>query len=76
MNLWILKSLKKWIPKLDKIVTVEEKNLAGWFGSYILEFISDKMPEQLNSRLRWQDRKWAVYKAYERPGNPIEIRNF
>ena len=39
--------LKKWIPKLDKIVTVEENNLAGGFGSCILEFISDKMPEQL-----------------------------
>ena len=39
--------LKKWIPKLDKIVTVEENNLAGGFGSCILEFISDKMPDQL-----------------------------
>ena len=39
--------LKKWVPKLDRIVTVEENNLAGGFGSYILEFISDKMPTHL-----------------------------
>ena len=35
------------MPKLDRIVTVEENNLAGGFGSYILEFISDKMPTHL-----------------------------
>ena len=35
------------VPKLDRIVTVEENNLAGGFGSYILESISDKMPTHL-----------------------------
>ena len=44
--------LKKWIPKLDKIVIVEENYLAGGFGSCILEFISDKMPEHFNKAKR------------------------
>ena len=38
--------LLKWIPKVKKIVTVEENVLLGGFGSSILEFINDNFPEQ------------------------------
>ena len=42
------KLLLEWIPKVKKIVTVEENVLAGGFGSSILEFVSDNFPENLN----------------------------
>ena len=35
------KILIKYVPKVKKIVTVEENYLAGGFGSSILEFVSD-----------------------------------
>ena len=49
--------LIKWIPKVKKIVTVEENVLAGGFGSSILEFTCDHIPENLNkiSRLGLKD---------------------
>ena len=37
--------LLKWIPKVKKIVTVEENILSGGFGSSILEFTNDHFPE-------------------------------
>ena len=40
--------LLKWIPKVKKIVTVEENILSGGFGSSILEFVSDNCPENLH----------------------------
>ncbi len=50
--------LKKLIPTVDKIITVEENILAGGFGSSILEFTSDIFPIYLNkiSRLGLQDK--------------------
>lgn len=39
--------LMKLIPKVRKIITVEENVLAGGFGSSILEFVSDYCPENL-----------------------------
>ena len=39
--------LSKWIPKVKKIVTVEENVLAGGFGSSVLEFCSDHLKEHL-----------------------------
>ena len=41
-------TLLQWIPKVKKIVTVEENVLAGGFGSSILEFTSDHFPENSN----------------------------
>ncbi len=38
--------LTKWVPKVKKIVTVEENVLSGGFGSSILEFVNSKMPDQ------------------------------
>ena len=40
--------LLKWIPKVKKILTVEENILAGGFGSSILEFTSENFPENTN----------------------------
>ena len=50
-------TLLQWIPKVKKIVTVEENVLAGGFGSSILEFTSDHFPENANkiSRLGLKD---------------------
>ena len=45
-------ALNKWIPKLEKIITVEENNLAGGFGSSILEYVSDKFPQYLKKIVR------------------------
>ena len=39
------KLLLEWIPKVKKIVTVEENVLSGGFGSSILEFASENFPE-------------------------------
>ncbi len=41
------KILLKWIPKVNKIITVEENVLDGGFGSSILEFTSDNFPQHL-----------------------------
>lgn len=38
--------LKKWAPKVEKIITLEENVLAGGFGSSILEAISENIPNQ------------------------------
>ena len=49
--------LLKWIPKVKKVVTVEENVLAGGFGSSILEFTNDNFPENSHkiSRLGLKD---------------------
>jgi transketolase len=40
--------LKKWIPKVAGIVTVEEHTRIGGLGSAVLEFCSDEIPEELH----------------------------
>ncbi len=40
------KMLIRWIPKVKKVVTVEENILSGGFGSSILEFTNKKIPDQ------------------------------
>ena len=59
--------LLKWIPKVKKIVTVEENVMAGGFGSSILEFTSDHFPEHLNkiSRLALKDSFIEKYGTQE-----------
>ena len=59
--------LLKWIPKVKKIVTVEENIMAGGFGSSILEFTSDHFPEHLNkiSRLGLKDSFIEKYGTQE-----------
>ncbi len=44
--------LLKWIPKVKKIVTVEENILTGGFGSSILEFVSENFPQHLHKITR------------------------
>ena len=44
--------LLKWIPKVKRIVTVEENLLAGGFGSSILEFTNDHFPEHSHKKCR------------------------
>ena len=34
------KILKHWLPKVEKVITVEENILEGGFGSSILEFVN------------------------------------
>ena len=52
------KILSFWIPKVEKIITVEENILAGGFGSSILEFTSEYFPNHVNkiSRMGLPDR--------------------
>jgi transketolase len=49
--------LSHWIPKVKKIITVEEGLLAGGFGSSILEFCSDNLPNDVHkiSRIGLKD---------------------
>jgi len=42
------KILSFWIPKVEKIITVEENVLAGGFGSSILEFTSENFRNHVN----------------------------
>lgn len=64
--------LLKWIPKVKKIVTVEENVLAGGFGSSILEFTSDNFPKNSSkiSRIGLPD------KFIEKYGTQEELLNF
>ena len=50
--------LLEWIPKVKRVVTVEENLLAGGFGSSILEFTNDHFPEQSHkiSRIGLKDK--------------------
>ena len=49
--------LSNWIPKVKKIITVEENLLAGGFGSSILEFTEENFSENLSkiSRMGLKD---------------------
>jgi len=40
-------ALKKWLPKIKRVVTVEEHSRIGGLGSAILEFCSDHLSEEL-----------------------------
>lgn len=40
--------LKKWLPKVAGIVTVEEHTRIGGLGSAILEYCNDELPDQLS----------------------------
>ncbi len=59
--------LKKWLPKVKKIVTVEENTLIGGFGSSILEFIADFLPNDLKkiSRVGLSDKFTDRYGSQE-----------
>jgi transketolase len=39
-------SLSFWLPKVDRVITVEEHTRIGGLGSAVLDFCSDEMPEQ------------------------------
>jgi len=39
--------LKKWLPKVAGVVTVEEHTRIGGLGSAVLEYCSDEIPEEL-----------------------------
>jgi transketolase len=41
-------TLKKWIPNVKGIVTVEEHTRIGGLGSAVLEFCSDNIPKELH----------------------------
>ena len=38
-------SLRHWLPKVGKVVTVEEHSRIGGLGSAVLEYASDHLPE-------------------------------
>jgi len=52
------KILSLWIPRVEKIITIEENVLAGGFGSSILEFVSTNFSNHAGkiSRLGLQDQ--------------------
>ena len=55
--------LKRWFPKVKKVITVEENVLNGGFGSSILEYVSDNFPSQLSKikRVGLQDKFTEKY---------------
>jgi len=59
--------LLKWIPKVKKIVTVEENVLSGGFGSSILEFTNEHFPENSKkiSRIGLTDNFISKYGTQE-----------
>lgn len=59
--------LSYWIPKVKKIITVEEGLLAGGFGSSILEFCSDNFPNDTHkiSRIGLKDSFVEKYGTQE-----------
>jgi transketolase len=59
--------LSYWIPKVKKIITVEEGLLAGGFGSSILEFYSDNFPNDTHkiSRIGLKDSFVEKYGTQE-----------
>jgi transketolase len=58
--------LKKWMPKVDKIITLEENYLTGGFGSSILEFCNDNFPEISNkiSRIGIKEKFISKYGSH------------
>ena len=63
--------LMKLIPKVRKIITVEENVLAGGFGSSILEFVSDYCPENLHKI----SRIWLPDKFINKYGTQDQLIN-
>ena len=59
--------LLKWIPKMKRIVTVEENVLTGGFGSSILEFTNEHFSENSGkiSRLGLKDSFVEKYGTQE-----------
>ena len=59
--------LSYWIPKVKKIITIEEGLLAGGFGSNILEFCSDNFPNDTHkiSRIGLKDSFVEKYGTQE-----------
>ena len=45
-------ALAEWIPKVEAVVTVEEHTRIGGFGSAVLEYCSDAMPEEAGKIVR------------------------
>ena len=72
--------LLRWIPKVKKIITVEENVLSGGFGSSILEFLSDNCPENLHkvSRIGLPDKFVDKYGTQDQllDYNNISVKNF
>ena len=73
------KILSFWIPKVEKIVTVEENILAGGFGSSILEFTSENLPNHVNkiSRMGLPDRFVDKYGSQDElcEDNGLTVKN-
>ena len=73
------KILSFWIPKVEKIVTVEENILAGGFGSSILEFTSENLPNHVNkiSRIGLPDRFVDKYGSQDElcEDNGLTVKN-
>lgn len=64
--------LKKWIPKVSAIVTVEEHTRIGGLGSAVLEFCDDEIPNETGKirRIGLPDR------FYERYGSQEALLNY
>ena len=71
--------LSFWIPKVEKIITVEENILAGGFGSSILEFTSEYFPNHLHkiSRIGLPDRFVEKYGSQDElcNDNGLTVKN-
>lgn len=59
--------LKKWIPKVSAIVTVEEHTRIGGLGSAVLEFCNDEIPNEVGKvrRIGLPDRFSEKYGSQE-----------
>ncbi|EKO14102.1 transketolase, C-terminal domain protein [Leptospira kirschneri str. H1] len=59
--------LKKWIPKVSAIVTVEEHTRIGGLGSAVLEFCNDEIPNETGKirRIGLPDRFSEKYGSQE-----------
>ena len=63
------KILKHWLPKVEKVITIEENILEGGFGSSILEFINTYLK---NSKVQIQ-RVGLVNKFVKKYGSQDEL---
>jgi len=41
-------SIKKYFPKVESVITIEEHSLIGGLGSAVLEFCSNELPQELH----------------------------
>ncbi|WP_032929219.1 transketolase family protein [Leptospira santarosai] len=59
--------LKKWLPKVSSVVTVEEHTRIGGLGSAVLEFCNDEMPNEVEKikRIGLPDRFSEKYGSQE-----------